>query len=168
MSVNLRSERPEDVPAIEALTAAAFLDAPHSSHTEHFIVNALRRAGQLTVSRVAEIGGVLVGHVAVSPVTITDGSAGWYGLGPVSVLPAQQRRGIGSRLVADALQLLRAQGAAGCVVLGEPGFYGRFGFRAVPELVLPEVPQAYFQALAFTESRPRGSVAYHTAFQAQA
>jgi putative acetyltransferase len=167
MEVRIRDERPVDCAAIDAVTVAAFLDAPYSDHTEQFIVMALRRAGALTVSLVAEVGGEVVGHVAVSSVTISDGSAGWFGLGPISVLPERQRRGIGSRLMEAALAALRSKGAAGCVVLGEPAYYGRFGFRREPQLVFPDAPAEYFQAIAFGPSLPRGVVAYHDGFGAR-
>lgn len=100
----LRPETPADALAIEQLTAAAFEQAPHSSHTEHFIVNALRRAGQLSVSLVAEEAGHIIGHMALSPVTLSDGSTGWYGLGPISVAPERHGQGIGSQLMRAALQ----------------------------------------------------------------
>ncbi len=80
MEICIRNETPNDAAAIEAVTAAAFLEAPHTSHTEQFIVAALRAAGALSVSLVAEAEGAVVGHVAVSPVTISDGAIGWYGL----------------------------------------------------------------------------------------
>jgi putative acetyltransferase len=168
LNIEIRAESAFDARAIEAVTVAAFHDAPHTSHTEHHIVDALRRAGELTVSLVAECNGEIVGHVAVSPVTISDGTSDWYGLGPISVLPGYQRRGIGSQLVAAALEVLRMRGAAGCVLLGEPAFYGRFEFKAEPQLKLPGVPPEYFQALAFGPSRPQGTVAYHAAFDARA
>ncbi len=167
MSLHLRREAPGDAAAIEAVTVAAFLDAPHTGHTEQFIVRALRAAGQLSVSLVAEHDGVIVGHVAISPVTVSDGATNWHGLGPVSVAPSHQGRGIGSQLVTQALTELRLRGAAGCVVLGEPGYYGRFGFRAVPELILPGVPPEYFQALWFRDEPPSGDVAYHASFDAR-
>jgi putative acetyltransferase len=167
MNVEIRSETSADVQKIEALTAAAFLHAPHTSHTEQYIVNALRRAGKLSLSLVAEADGALMGHVAISPVSISGGSSGWFGLGPISVLPQYQRQGIGSRLMREALYILRERGASGCVVLGEPAYYGRFGFQADPNLVLPGVPPEYFQAISFDSSRPRGTVAYHDAFEAQ-
>jgi putative acetyltransferase len=167
VDITIREESAPDLPAIEAVTTLAFLDAPHSSHTEQFIVNALRRAGQLQVSLVAEVDGAVIGHVAVSAVTISDGTPGWFGLGPVSVLPRQQGRGVGSRLVRQALEMLRERGAAGCAVLGEPRYYGRFGFRASPGLVLPGVPPEYFQALSFGGSLPRGTVFFHEAFNAR-
>ncbi|MCY1284125.1 Acetyltransferase (GNAT) family protein [compost metagenome] len=167
MTLCLRPETPADIDAIDALTRAAFRDAPHTDHTEQFIVKALRAAGALTLSLVAELDGTLLGHVALSPVSLSDGTPGWFGLGPISVSPAQQGRGIGSQLMRAALQALQAQGAAGCVLLGDPGFYARFGFRAEPGLVLPEVPPEYFQALSFGAPLPRGVVSYHAAFAAQ-
>lgn len=167
MSVKIRHEEPSEAGVIATLTAEAFREAAHSSHTEHFIVNALRKAGQLTVSLVAEDGDAIVGHVAVSPVSISDGSDGWYGLGPISVAPERQGQGIGRLLMKAALTELRKIGAAGCVVLGDPGYYGRFGFKAEPALVLPGVPPEYFQAIAFRGAVPAGSVSYHQAFNAR-
>ncbi|KAF7964031.1 GCN5 family acetyltransferase [Cupriavidus sp. UYMU48A] len=167
--LTIRAETPEDADAIAQLTEAAFLDALHSGHTEAFIVAALRRAGQLTISLVAqEQATTLLGHIAFSPVSVSDGSGGWYGLGPVSVQPSRQREGIGTALMEAGLAALRARGAAGCVVLGDPAYYGRFGFAPRPELVLPGVPPEYFQALAFDGGQPAGQVAYHEAFAATA
>ncbi|WP_316153811.1 N-acetyltransferase [Cupriavidus sp. BIC8F] len=168
MSVQIRPESPSDADAIARLTTAAFLTAPHTSHTEAFVVNALRRAGQLTVSLVAQAGDRLVGHVAISPVTFSSGATGWYGLGPISVAPDRQGQGIGSQLIHAALADLRRLGAAGCVLLGDPAYYGRFGFAARPGLVLDGVPPEYFQALAFDGGYPAGSVQYHDAFNATA
>ena len=162
----LRSENTGDIAAIAALTQAAFASAAHSSGTESAIVDALRAAGALSVSLVADVDGQVVGHVAISPVSISDGSHGWYGLGPVSVLPAYQGRGIGTGLINQALAQLQAKGAAGCVVLGEPGYYQRFGFAVVPGLQLPGVPAGYFQALAFNAPMAQGQVMYHPAFAA--
>ena len=68
MNYTLRNEAAADIAAIHALTAAAFATAEHSSHTEHFIVDALRARGELAVSLVAEVDGERVGHVAISPV----------------------------------------------------------------------------------------------------
>lgn len=168
MNITIRDETFEDIAAIEALTKSAFLHAEHTSHTEHFIVNQLRNAQQLTVSLVAEDEGQqrIVGHVAVSPVRISSGETGWYGLGPISVLPDKQGLGIGSMLMHAALQRLKALGAKGCVLLGDPNYYARFGFKPVSGLILPDVPQEYFQAISFTGTFPQGEVAYHNAFNA--
>ena len=163
-NVEIRSEIPADAPAIEAVTISAFLNAPHSGHNEQFIVRALREAGQLVVSLVAVAEGNVIGHVAASPVSLSEGAPGWCGLGPISVLPPYQGRGVGARLMSEALRILREKGAAGCVVLGEPAYYGRFGFLPDPALVFPGAPPEYFQALSFGPSRPRGVVSYHAAF----
>lgn len=168
MTVDIRPEQPGDEAAIHAVTAAAFLEAPHTGHTEQFIVRELRRAGQLSVSLVAVLDGAVVGHVAISPVTIDDGTSGWFGLGPVSVTPRHQGIGIGSRLVREALQQLRAMGGRGCVLVGEPAYYERFGFRAEPQLVLSGVPPQYFQAVCFEAPAPAGVVTFHRAFDATA
>lgn len=167
MNIQIRPETTADIAAIEAVTVAAFLDAPHTDHTEQFIVAALRRSGQLTVSLVAEQSGAIVGHIAVSPVTIAGEDVGWYGLGPVSVVPDLQGKGIGSQLIEAALDQLRALAAGGCVVLGDPGYYARFGFKATDALTLPGVPAEYFQALSFDTRMPQGTVAYHASFSAQ-
>jgi putative acetyltransferase len=167
LGIIVRPESPADAVVIEAVTVAAFVNAPHAAHTEQFIVAALRKAGQLTVSLVAELGGEIVGHVAVSPVVLTDGSPGWFGLGPISVLPGHQGRGIGSRLMNEALRLLRERSAAGCVLVGDPGYYRRFGFRAAPSLTYPGVPAEYLLALAFGPAVPRAEVRFHAAFGAK-
>jgi putative acetyltransferase len=167
MSIRIRKETPADVAAIEAVTVAAFQNAAHTSHTEQFIVAALRKTGQLSVSLVADDNGAVIGHVAVSPITISDGATGWWGLGPVSVAPAYQRRGVGVQLIEQAIAELRGFGASGCVVLGEPGYYSRFGFKAESSLVLPGVPPEYFQAVLFSGSLPSGVVSYHESFAAQ-
>lgn len=161
----IRSERPDDAHAITEVTQAAFAVATHSSGTEPLIITALRAAGQLEISLVAELSGQVVGHVAISPIEISDGSARWYGLGPVSVLPAQQGIGVGSQLIRAALDRLRQSGAQGCVVLGEPAYYSRFGFSAQSSLVLPGVPAEYFQALALGPHVPSGVVRYHESFE---
>ncbi len=167
MILTIRPETPADTAAIEAVTTAAFLQALHTSHTEQFIVRALRDAGVLALSLVAEQDAVIVGHVALSPVAVSDGATGWYGLGPISVMPALQRRGIGSALMHRALADMREAGAAGCVLVGDPAYYSRFGFRPEPGLVLPEVPPEYFQALAFGQPLPCGTVSFHQAFDAR-
>ena len=165
--MRIRKESPSDAAAVEAVTVAAFQDAAHTDHAEQFIVRALRDSGQLTVSLVAEDNGSIIGHVAVSPVTISSDTARWYGLGPISVAPERQGQGVGAQLMEHALTELRELGAAGCVVLGEPDYYSRFGFSAEPSLVLPDVPTEYFQAISFNGSVPAGTVSYHDSFAAK-
>ena len=164
----IRLEQPGDADAIRALTTEAFATAPHSSGTEAAIVDGLRAAGELTLSLVAvedgETSGEILGHVAFSPVTIDGAEHGWFGLGPVSVRPGRQRGGIGSVLIREGLRRLRENGAAGCVLLGDPAYYGRFGFVNDPALVLEGVPPEYFMRLGFGAELPAGTVRYHAAF----
>lgn len=166
MNIIIRDEQVEDIEAIEHLTKAAFQNAEHTSHTEHFIVNRLRNHGQLTVSLVAVEDGSIIGHVAISPVQISSGEIGWYGLGPISVHPDKQGLGIGSLLMKKSLEELKNLGAKGCVLLGYPKYYSRFGFKNYPELILPDVPSEYFQALSFSGDFAKGYVSYHEAFNA--
>ncbi len=162
----IRNETKSDVEAIADVTKAAFENHPISNQTEHFIVNALRRSKALTISLVAEVDGEVVGHIAFSPITISDGSQDWYGLGPISVLPEYQRRGIGAALMYEGLSRLKAKGAKGCVLVGDPNYYERFGFRSLPELTHEGVPQENVLTLQFGESRARGVVVFHESFSA--
>ena len=162
----IRNENPDDHVTISQVIEQAFEKQPYSSHTEQFIVAALRKANALTISLVAVLNQHIVGHVAISPVQISSGAPGWYGLGPVAVLPEWQLQGIGSALIQSALVQLKAHAAKGCVVLGDPDFYAEFGFKAVPDLILANVPAEYFQALSFDGKFPQGTVAYHEAFNA--
>jgi putative acetyltransferase len=108
----IRNEKSTDIEAISEVTLAAFQNLPISHHTEQFIIKGLRDANALTISLVAEIDGKIVGHIAFSPVTISDGSLNWHGLGPVSVLPEYQKQGIGKSLIQEGLSLLRVQGSS--------------------------------------------------------
>ena len=105
----IRKETALDIEAITRVTIAAFKTLPISNQTEQFIIKALRTAGALTLSLVAEIDGRIIGHIAFSPVTISDGATGWYGLGPVSVLPEYQKQGIGKSLINEGLSLLKGR-----------------------------------------------------------
>ena len=147
--ITLRDETESDFAAIRDVTEAAFRTLAISGHTEQFIIEALRTAGALTISLVATLNGTVVGHLAFSPVTMSDGTPGWYGLGPVSVLPEHQRQGIGSALIREGLARLQALGARGCCLVGHPGYYGRFGFQHGRDLGVAGVPEEAFFALAF-------------------
>lgn len=167
MNAAIRSATLADRKKIEAVTVSALLNAPYTSHTERYISNALRKAAKLSVSLVAEADGTVFGHVAISQVSISDRAPDWFGLGSISVLPQHQRRGVGAKLPHEALHNLRERGARGCVVLGDPKYYCRFGFHAEPSLGLPGFRPKYFQAIAFDSSKTRGTVRCHEAFEAQ-
>lgn len=162
----IRPERPGDEAAIHALVAAAFKPMPFSDGDEQDLVNRLRADGDLVLSLVAiDAGGLLVGHVGFSPVTIDERFCGWFQMAPVSVAPRFQRRGIGSQLIRMGLAELRQQGAGGAAVVGNPVYYERFGFTALPGLAPVSAGDApYFRALAFSSLPPRGTLRYAPAF----
>ncbi|AXF22273.1 N-acetyltransferase [Burkholderia pyrrocinia] len=167
--VTLRDERASEVDAIGRVIVAAFAGEPEGGQFERRIVDALRVDGALSVSLVAERDGRIVGHVAFSPVAIGGEPAGgqqWYGLAPLAVRPECQRQSIGAGLVRTGLDALRRLGARGCVVLGDPAYYARFGFEPSGDIVFPHVPPEYFLARSFDESalRPSGDVRYHDVF----
>ena len=159
----VRAEAPSDIAAIAQVTAAAFATAQHSDGNEAEVIDRLRADGDLALSLVAVAGGI-VGHVAFSPVQISDGSRTWYGLGPVSVTPEFQRRGAGAALVRAGLALLRERSARGCVVLGNPDYYARFGFVHDPVLAYPGPPARFFQRLVLHGAPPSGVVTYAPGF----
>jgi putative acetyltransferase len=122
--VTIRTERPADRQAIFAVHAAAFPGA-----AEARLVDALRAGGSVRVSLVAEMGGAIAGHILFSPVAVAPEGRLGAGLAPLAVLAALRRRGIGGRLVECGLEACRRAGLGFVVVLGEPGYYRRFGFR---------------------------------------
>lgn len=163
----IRREVPADSAAIADVITAAFAEAEHSDGTEARIVERLRADGDLSLSLVAIVDSQLVGHVGFSPVAIDGADEAWFGLGPVSVHPQHQRRGIGAVLIREGLALLRLREAQGCVVLGDPGYYERFGFAHDPSLIYPGAPPEYFMRLALIEAPlPTGTVAYAAGFSA--
>lgn len=163
-NITIRDETTADEDSITAVTVAAFNTLEISDHTEQFIIKALRAAGALSLSLVAELDGRVVGHLAFSPVTMSDGSGGWYGLGPLSVLPQYQRQGIGKALMQEGLARLRALGARGCCLVGHPEYYRQFGFENAAGLGLDGVPPEVFFVLAFDGLIPQGKVSFHPAF----
>jgi putative acetyltransferase len=162
----MRKETAADIETITEVTIAAFKTLEISNHTEQFIIEALRAARALTLSLIAELDGHVIGHIAFSPVTISDGTGNWYGLGPVSVLPEYQRKGIGKALIQEGLSRLRDLNAKGCCLVGHPDNYKRFGFRNLPGLVHEGVPPEVFFALSFDGHNPQGTVAFHDGFKA--
>jgi putative acetyltransferase len=164
--ITIRNETDADADAITDVTIAAFKTLEISNHTEQFIIEALRAAKALTISLVAELDGRVIGHIAFSPVAISDGTRNWYGLGPVSVLPEYQRQGIGKALIREGLSRLTDIRAQGCCLVGHPDYYRQFGFTNIPGLVHEGVPPEVFFALSFDEHTPQGTVTFHEGFKA--
>lgn len=162
--MKIRTEIPQDRAAIYQLTQAAFKTAEHNSGTEGAIINALRMSGNLTLSLVAEQEDSLIGHIAFSPVLIDGQDLGWYGLGPVSVAPDHQGQGIGAALIHEGLAILKANGAKGCVLVGYPDYYTRFGFHSNSDITFEGVPEEYFMHIAFGNTPPKGAASFHPAF----
>lgn len=168
--MHIRPEAPADIPAIAALTEAAFAGLAYASGREAAIVEALRADGHLTLSLVAvdppDRGGALLGHVAFSPLRIDAISDHWYALGPLSVTPARQRQGIGRALVAEGLTALRALGARGCALVGNPAVYGPMGFESDGRLRYGDLPPTLIQRHVFSGPAPAGELGFAPAFSA--
>jgi putative acetyltransferase len=164
----IRNETDADIGAISEVTVAAFKTLAISNHTEQFIIEALRIARALTVSLVAEVNSRVIGHIAFSPIAISDGTNNWYGLGPVSVLPEYQRKGVGKALIEEGLSRLKDLNAQGCCLVGHPDYYRKFGFKNMSGLVHEGVPPEVFFALSFDGRYPQGTVTFHEGFKADA
>ena len=147
----VRAEQPGDVAAIYAVHVASF-----PSVDEARLVDLLRDAGRLSVSLVAEVDGAVVGHVSFSPVTVASGAIG-AGLAPLAVVEPYRRRGVAAELVRAGIAACGDAGFGWAVVLGEPEYYGRFGFRAASEFGLSDEygGGTAFQALELTPARCR-------------
>lgn len=163
--MQIRDEHPADAPTISAITSAAFATMPFSDGDEAELVERLRETGGLAVSLVAEVEGEVVGHIAFSPAWIGGEAGPWYQLAPVSVRPDLHRQGIGSALILEGLERLRALGAQACLVLGHADYYPRFGFVSTAR-VSDRYPDANpnFMCLTLSGEMPEGRVTYHPAF----
>ena len=168
--MNIRPETQADEIAINSLQYLAFKNHPHhepdTEPTEHKIIEQLRNTGALTLSLVAAIENDIVGHIAISPVTIGGSSTMWFGLGPVGVLPPEQGKGIGSALIHEAIERMRSMGARGIVLVGDPTYYQRFGFVQAADMSYPGVPEKYVMKLTISGTPPKGIITYHQAFEA--
>jgi putative acetyltransferase len=162
--MHIRAEARSDEGAIDRLLDSAFARRSHTDHAEPAIVRALRADGDLTLSLVVETEGKVAAHVAFSPLVIADTQGPWFGLGPLAVWPRLQRQGIGTALVHQGLSELRLNGAAGCVVLGDPSFYGRLGFVSDGQLRYKNLPTRFVQRIVFHGAAPSGEIVYARAF----
>jgi len=158
----IRTETTGDVPAISQVVTEALLMLAQSTGTEAGIVESLRAEGGLILSLVVEDEGNVIGYLAASPARIGT-QEGWGLIGPLVVSPSRHRQGIGTALMAEALRRLRVI-SRGAVLVGDPAYYGRFGFRAFPGLGVTGCPPDVVQALPFDGTEPRGEVIHHPAF----
>ena len=166
--LTIRAEKSNDYAAIRQVHTLAF-----GQPNEADLVDALRHHAALTISLVALQDGRIVGHMACSPVTITSdtGTIDALGLGPMAVLPASQRLGIGSQLVEAGLQACRDTNYSVVVVLGHPAYYPRFGFiPSKPHGIVWEhdAPEEAFMVQELQRgalARTRGVVKYRPEFE---
>jgi putative acetyltransferase len=164
INILIRPETPADVADIRHVTRRAFAGRSYSDGNEQDIVDALRERGALAISLVAERGGRILGHVAFSPASVEDASPGWYTLGPVSVEPEVQRRGIGKALIRTGIARLRELDAAGCVVVGDTIYYSQFGFAKAPQNAPAGEYKEHFMMLCLGSETPACVVNFHEVF----
>ena len=134
ISISLRLEQPADHRAVEELTREAFWNQHVPGCDEHYFLHVLRGdpAFLPELSFVAQQEGQLVGHIAYSRSAVTGAQGVCHPaitFGPLSVLPAYQRKGVGSALVFHTLALAREMGHSAVFIYGDPRYYCRFGFR---------------------------------------
>ena len=146
LTISVRPELPGDTPALDALLQAAFEGTDEAS-----LVRQLRDGRWAEVALVAEVAGELAGYVLFSPLDVDGIAEGQVmALAPLAVAPGLQGRGVGGTLVHSGLDACRDQGASAVVVLGDPDYYGRFGFGPAAAFALrcpwPAPPSAW-QAL---------------------
>jgi putative acetyltransferase len=167
-SIVVRDQTEADFAAVHDLVTAAFKTMPHACGREPFIMDALWRAGAATVALVAEDAGKILGQVAFSKVKVGGAEVGWHGCGPLLVLPERHMQGIGGALMQAGLERLRALGAKGRVLVGNPKYYSRFGFENTDAMRVPGAPPEVFMALRLAGETPRGDVEFDKAFAASA
>ena len=163
----VRTEEPGDEASIRAVNEAAF-----ETPTEADLVDRLREQARPFISLVAVRADEIVGHILFTPVTVTSADSSYQaiGLAPMAVLPRQQRRGVGSRLVEAGLAACREAGLEVVVVLGHPEYYPRFGFEPASRRGLRseyDVPDEVFMALGLRPGALEGRgglVQYHPEF----
>lgn len=163
MTVLIRAEVAADIPEIHSLTHRAFADMPYSDGTEADLNDALRAAGVLVLSLVAEDAGAVVGHVAFTAAVSQTGETGWFVLGPIAVEPQRQGQGIGGQLIRAGLARLAELDARGCILIGDTGYYPRHGFVPRPDLAPPGEPAEHYMVLAFGPE-PSAPLGFHPLF----
>ena len=166
----IRDQTEADFSAVHDLVITAFKTLPIACGREQFVMDDLWRRRAATVALIAEEVSaygrhLLVGQAAFSKITINGADLGWHGCGPLSVLPARHGLGIGTALMREGLNRLKTLGSKGCVVVGDPNYYLRFGFAHTRTLREPSVPPDAFMALRFAGDMPSGEVALDSAFE---
>lgn len=160
----VRAEKAGDEAAIRALTLRAFDGHPFSNGDEADVIERLRKDGDLALSLVAQQDGAIIGHAAWSAARLSNGEDGWMVLGPISVDPLHQRKGVGRALIAAGEAAMMAQGVKGITVLGDPAIYRKFGFVQHTAMRLEGELGAYLQVKSFGAAIPSAEITYAAAF----
>ena len=161
----IRKETSADADAIGLLTQKAFAPVPYSNGSEGQIIDQLRSDGDLILSLVMDDEGRIVGHIAFSPIQIDGKQDKWYCLGPICVAPDKQKQGIGKALIGEGLREIRALGSNGCILVGDPAYYGRLGFKSNGQLRYGELNPSLIQYRSFQGQVPKGVLTHATAFE---
>lgn len=164
MSWTIREERAGDEGAIHELTKRAFEGHPYSDGDEQLVIDRLRIDGDLLLSLVAEDAGKIIGQVTYSRARLSNGDGDWMVIGPIAVEPACQGKGIGSALMEAGEAAMRARGAKGITVLGNPEIYGRFGYVQHTSMTLEGELGEYLQVKSFGADIPVATLTYAPAF----
>lgn len=162
--MEIRKETPADFDAIMNVTLAAARQHQVGKQNGYFTLNALRKAGLLTLSLVAEIEGTIVGHVAFCPVHVSGGDKGWYALGPVSVLPECLSQGIRKAMIAEGLEMLRQMHGKGVALVGDPDYFKPLGFMSAPQMASAKDMADEFLIMSFDDRMPYGRFEFPDGF----
>ena len=160
----IRLEIETDMDMIRDVTEVAFRGRPYADGDEQDVIDRLRAVGALTLSLVAIYDGELVGQVTFSPATNDDGSQPWFALGPVSVTPGHQGKGVGASLIEHGLSKISELGALGCILTGNPLYYRRFGFELAPANTPSKESADFFMLKLLGDKTPVGRFTFHDAF----
>ena len=156
MNMIIRNEKEEDYRAVEELTREAFWNLYVPGCAEHFVLHSLRNSRDFIpeLDFIAEKGGRIVGQIAYSRGIIKDKHGAEkevISFGPVSVLPAFQKQGIGSALIIHTINLARAMGYPAICSYGDPRYYSRFGFRCAEKYEIKTADDKFAVALQVLE-----------------
>lgn len=166
MDCLIRPEHADDYAAIYDGTKRAFAPTLFAGGDEQEWIGRFRGAGVLALSLLAEMDGRVVGQITLTPAFAADGSPGWFALGPIAVAPEFPSKKIGSEMMGAVIVWLREQDAAGCVLVGNPAYYSRFGFKRYPALAPEREPAEYYQILPLRVKEPSVVVGFHPLFHA--
>lgn len=162
--LSIRVELSEDAPKIDRLLQMAYHQSPCRHNNEDRIISSLREDNAIELALVAHYGSDIIGYVAFSKITVDLKDLGWCAMAPIAVNPKFQGKGLGSRLITTAIDKLFVKGLKGVVVLGELGFYERFGFNDEHGLCVLGRDSRYVLAQSFDDRLPTGDIQFHYGF----